>query len=39
MADLNGELGTAYTSLTMSPHCDDETKYGVVDKMVEEYKA
>jgi phosphomannomutase/phosphoglucomutase len=38
MADLKGELGVAYTSLTMSPHCDDETKYGIVDKMVEEYK-
>ncbi len=38
MADLNGELGVAYTSLTMSPHCDDETKYGVVDKMVAEYE-
>ena len=22
----------------MSPHCDDETKYGIVDKMVEEYE-
>ncbi|MEZ5998814.1 MAG: phosphomannomutase/phosphoglucomutase [Hyphomonas sp.] len=38
MADLKGELGVAYTSLTMSPHCDDETKYGIVDKMVEEYQ-
>jgi len=28
----------AYTSLTMSPHCDDETKYGIVDKMVAEYE-
>lgn len=39
MADLNSELGVAYTSLTMSPHCDDETKYGVIDKMVTEYEA
>ncbi|MEQ9314276.1 MAG: phosphomannomutase/phosphoglucomutase [Henriciella sp.] len=38
MADLKGELGTAYTSLTMSPHCDDEIKYGVIDKMVAEYE-
>ncbi len=38
MADLNGELGVAYTSLTMSPHCDDEIKYGVIDKMVAEYQ-
>lgn len=39
MADLKGELGVAYTSLTMSPHCADETKYGVVEKMVAEYEA
>ena len=38
MADLRGELGVAYTSLTMSPHCDDETKYGIVDKKVAEYE-
>ena len=38
MADLKNELGVAYTSLTMSPHCDDELKYGVVDKVVEAYK-
>ena len=29
----------AYTSLTMSPHCGDEVKYGVVDKIVAEYQA
>ena len=39
MADLKGELGVAYTSLTMSPHCDDEIKYSVVDKMVAEYES
>ena len=38
MADLNAELGVAYTSLTMSPHCDDELKYGVIDQMVAEYQ-
>lgn len=38
MADLKGELGTAFTSLTMSPHCADEVKYGVIDRIVEEYK-
>ena len=38
MADLKGDLGTAWTSLTMSPHCDDETKYGVVEKIVAEYQ-
>lgn len=39
MADLKGQLGIAYTSLTMSPHCDDEIKYDVVDKMVAEYQS
>lgn len=38
MSDLKGELGVAYTSLTMSPHCDDETKYDVIKKMVAEYE-
>src|SRR5690606_35426178 len=27
-----------YTSLTMSPHCGDEVKYGVVDKITREYE-
>lgn len=39
MADLNDELGIAYTSLTMSPHCADEIKYSIIDKIVAEYKA
>ena len=39
MADLRDELGVAFTSLTMSPHCGDEVKYDVVDKMVAEYEA
>jgi len=39
MADLNAELGVAFTSLTMSPHCDDEIKYSVIDKMVAEYES
>lgn len=39
MAQLGAELGVAYTSLTMSPHCDDEIKYSVIDNMVAEYKA
>ncbi|MEO1027646.1 MAG: phosphomannomutase/phosphoglucomutase [Pseudomonadota bacterium] len=39
MADLLGELEKAYTSLTMSPHCDDEIKYTVIDKMVAEYES
>jgi phosphomannomutase/phosphoglucomutase len=39
LSDLKTELGDAWTSLTMSPHCDDEKKYGVVDKVVAEYQA
>ncbi|MEM1147934.1 MAG: phosphomannomutase/phosphoglucomutase [Pseudomonadota bacterium] len=39
MADLKSELGIAYTSLTMSPHCADEIKYAVIEKMVDEYQA
>ncbi|MDP2258676.1 MAG: phosphomannomutase/phosphoglucomutase [Caulobacter sp.] len=39
MADLKAALPVAYTSLTMSPHCADEVKYGVVDKIVAEYEA
>ena len=38
MADLKGELGIAFTSLTMSPHCDDEIKYEVIERMVAEYE-
>jgi phosphomannomutase/phosphoglucomutase len=38
LSQLRGELPVAYTSLTMSPHCADETKYGVVDKVVAEYQ-
>ena len=32
MADLKRELPKTYQSPTMSPHCDDEKKYGVVDQ-------
>lgn len=39
MADLKDALPVAWTSLTMSPHCGDEVKYGVVDKIVAEYEA
>ena len=34
MADLRRALPTTYQSPTMSPHCADEEKYGVVDKIV-----
>ncbi len=36
---LKSELPLAYTSLTMSPHCDDDKKYGVVEQVVAEYQA
>src|SRR6185312_6166062 len=39
LSDLKKALPVAYTSLTMSPHCADETKYGVVDQIVQEYEA
>jgi phosphomannomutase/phosphoglucomutase len=39
LSDLKKSLPVAYTSLTMSPHCSDETKYAVVDRIVEDYKA
>ena len=38
MADLKRALPTTWQSPTMSPHCDDETKYGVVDKIVAHYQ-
>jgi phosphomannomutase/phosphoglucomutase len=31
MADLKDALPKTWSSPTMSPHCADETKYGVVD--------
>jgi len=39
LADLKAALPVAYTSLTMSPHCADDQKYGVVQGVVEEYEA
>ncbi|MDX5330701.1 MAG: phosphomannomutase/phosphoglucomutase [Caulobacteraceae bacterium] len=39
LSDLKRALPVAYTSLTMSPHCGDEVKYGVVEKIVAEYEA
>jgi len=39
LSDLKKALPVAYTSLTMSPHCADEVKYGVVDEVVREYQA
>lgn len=38
MADLKRELPQTWQSPTMSPHCDDEEKYAVVDKIVAHYQ-
>ncbi|ACG79369.1 phosphoglucomutase/phosphomannomutase family protein [Phenylobacterium zucineum HLK1] len=37
LSDLKKALPVAFTSLTMSPHCADEEKYGVVEDVVREY--
>jgi len=39
MADLRRALPKTWGSPTMSPHCDDEKKYAVVDKVVARFKA
>src|SRR6185503_10452022 len=38
MADLRRALPKTWGSPTMSPHCDDEKKYGVVDKVVKDFQ-
>ena len=38
LSDLKRALPVAFTSLTMSPHCGDEVKYGVVEAIVREYQ-
>jgi phosphomannomutase/phosphoglucomutase len=38
MADLLRDLPQTWQSPTMSPHCDDEKKYGIVDAIVAQYK-
>jgi phosphomannomutase/phosphoglucomutase len=38
LAQLKDALPKSYTSLTMSPHCDDEKKYGIVDRVVADYQ-
>lgn len=39
MADLHRALPKTWGSPTMSPHCDDEKKYEVVDKVVARFNA
>ena len=38
LSDLKKALPVAFTSLTMSPHCGDEVKYGVVEAIVQDYQ-
>jgi len=38
LSDLRKGLPKSYTSLTMSPHCDDEKKYAIVDQVVAQYQ-
>jgi phosphomannomutase/phosphoglucomutase len=38
LSELKTALPAAWTSMTMSPHCDDELKYGVLEKVVAEYQ-
>ena len=38
MADLKRALPKTYQSPTMSPHCDDEKKYGVVADVVKQFE-
>jgi len=38
LSELKNALPRSFTSLTMSPHCDDERKYAVVDAVVADYK-
>jgi phosphomannomutase/phosphoglucomutase len=39
MADLYAALPKTWGSPTMAPHCEDEVKYGVVDKVVARFLA
>jgi phosphomannomutase/phosphoglucomutase len=39
MAALHAELPRTWQSPTMSPHCADEVKYNVVERIVAQYKA
>jgi phosphomannomutase / phosphoglucomutase len=39
LSSLKQDLPLTWTSLTMSAHCDDEVKYGVVEQIVADYQA
>ncbi len=38
MADLERDLPKTWQAPTMSPHCGDEVKYGVVDRVIAHFK-
>jgi len=38
LSDMRKALPQSFTSLTMSPHCDDEKKYAIVDEIVADYQ-
>jgi len=38
MSDLKHALPKTWSSPTMSPHCDDEKKYGIVDAVVKHFE-
>jgi phosphomannomutase/phosphoglucomutase len=39
MADLYRDLPLTFGTPTMSPHCDDDKKYGVVERVVADFQA
>src|SRR6185437_15111766 len=39
MSELRDALPKTWGSPTMSPHCDDEKKYGIVDQVVKHFEA
>ena len=39
MAELYAALPATYGTPTMSPHCDDEVKYGVVERVLADFRA
>jgi phosphomannomutase/phosphoglucomutase len=39
MSELKDALPKTWGSPTMSPHCSDETKYGIVDQVVKHFEA
>ena len=38
LSDLRRALPQSFTSLTMSPHCDDEKKYAIVEQITADYE-